>query len=115
MMTRSRNREVQFFVRSRGAHEAPIPVKILYPVSRDNVVHSLMHLARSTIRKYVRLDHIDQLVLPSSLKSYLKDSQYLYEEDGSPLPVFDVNQPPMTPPLPVHAAPPLPQRNSSIH
>lgn len=113
-MTRSRNKEIQFFVRSRGAHEAPTPVKILYPVSRDNVVHSLLHLTRSTIRKYVRLDHIDQLMLPSSLKSYLKDSQYLYEENGSPPPVFDTNQPPMPPPLPLHTAPPLPQRNPSI-
>lgn len=110
-MTRSRNREIQFFVRGRGQLDAPVPVNILYPISRDHVVHSLMHIARSSIRKHVRFDHLDKLNLPTTLKSYLKDPQYLYEESDEPVPVCDINQPPIPPPLPPSG---LRQRHSMI-
>lgn len=107
-MMKSRNKEIQIFVRARGPYEAPIPVNILYPVSRDNAVHSLLHLTRSTIRKRVRLDHIDYLTIPTHLKEYLKDSQYLYEQTDSALPVIDITQaPPLPPPT---KPPPLPPR-----
>lgn len=99
-MIRSRNKEVQYFVRARGPAEAPIPVNILYPISRDNIVHSLMHSARLVIRKHVRYDHIDQLFIPGSLKEYLKDAQYYVEDSDDPLPVCDVTKPPIPPPLP---------------
>lgn len=104
-MIKSRNKEVQYFVRARGPAEAPIPVNILYPISRDNLVHSLMHNARHVIRRQVRFDHIDKLHIPTSLKNYLKDAQYYYEESDTPLPVCDVTRPPLPPPLPAGPRP----------
>lgn len=115
MMTLSRDKKLQLFVRSRDMNEAPMPVYILYPISRDNVVHSLLHLARSTIRKYVRFDHIDGLILPSVLKGYLKDSQYLYEDSDSPPPVCDTSLiPPPPPTMRPSRPPPLPCRRNSM-
>ena len=99
-MINSRNKNVQYFIRSRLPQEAPIPVNILYPISRGNVVNSLMHNARLVIRKHIRFDHIDQLHIPTSLKDYLRDAQYYYEESDMPLPVCDVTREPLPPPLP---------------
>lgn len=99
-MIKSRNKDVQYFIRSRAPMEPPIPVNILYPISRGNVVNSLMHNTRLVVRKHVRFDHIDQLHIPSSLKSYLKDAQYYYEESEGPLPICDVTRDPLPPPLP---------------
>lgn len=43
----------------------PTPVQLLYPVSRFSSVKSLQHLCRFCIRQLVRIDHIQELPLPT--------------------------------------------------
>lgn len=56
-----------------------VEARLLYPVSRFLVVHSLAHLCRFEILLRVRKDHIDQLPLPERLKNYLHERQYYTE------------------------------------
>lgn len=105
-MIKSRNKDVQYFIRSHVPREPPIPVNILYPISRANLVNSLMHNSRLVIRARVRFDHIDQLPIPTSLKIYLKDSQYYCEDTMTPLPICDTTRDPLPPPLPPGRRPP---------
>uniref|UniRef100_A0A0R3SDK4 Suppressor of cytokine signaling 7 n=2 Tax=Hymenolepis diminuta TaxID=6216 RepID=A0A0R3SDK4_HYMDI len=56
-----------------------VEARLLYPVSRFLVVHSLAHLCRFEILLKVRKDHIDQLPLPDPLKKYLHERQYYTE------------------------------------
>jgi len=97
-MTQSRNKRVQYFIKPRIPSEPPVPVNILYPISRNDVVHSLLHLCRSTIRGNIRLDHIERLTIPSSLKDYVRDGQYYCEDTVTASPPYDVNRPPPPPP-----------------
>ena len=43
----------------------PTPVQLLYPVSRFSSVKSLQHLCRFCVRQLVRIDHIQELPLPT--------------------------------------------------
>lgn len=56
-----------------------VEARLLYPVSRFLVVHSLAHLCRFEILLKVRKDHIDLLPLPERLKKYLHERQYYTE------------------------------------
>uniref|UniRef100_A0A0R3TMI6 Suppressor of cytokine signaling 7 n=1 Tax=Rodentolepis nana TaxID=102285 RepID=A0A0R3TMI6_RODNA len=56
-----------------------VEARLLYPVSRFLVVHSLAHLCRFEILLKVRKDHIDHLPLPDPLKKYLHERQYYTE------------------------------------
>lgn len=56
-----------------------VEARLLYPVSRFFVVHSLAHLCRFEILLKVRKDHIDLLPLPERLKKYLHERQYYTE------------------------------------
>ncbi|VDD79147.1 unnamed protein product [Mesocestoides corti] len=56
-----------------------VEARLLYPVSRFLVVHSLAHLCRFEILLKVRKDHIDLLPLPDCLKHYLHERQYYTE------------------------------------
>ncbi len=56
-----------------------VEARLLDPVSRFLVVHSLAHLCRFEILLKVRKDHIDRLPLPGSLKHYLHERQYYSE------------------------------------
>lgn len=56
-----------------------VEARLLYPVSRFLVVHSLAHLCRFEILLKIRRDHIDQLPLPNHLKNYLQERQYYTE------------------------------------
>ncbi|KAL5971928.1 Suppressor of cytokine signaling 7 [Taenia solium] len=56
-----------------------VEARLLYPVSRFLVVHSLAHLCRFEILLKVRKDHIDLLPLPDRLKKYLHERQYYTE------------------------------------
>nr|XP_019965172.1 PREDICTED: suppressor of cytokine signaling 7-like [Paralichthys olivaceus] len=63
----------------------PTPVQLLYPVSRFSSVKSLQHLCRFCIRQLVRIDHIQELPLPTPLIAYLKKFYYYDpEEEVSP-------------------------------
>lgn len=60
-------------------NESHVEARLLYPVSRFLVVHSLAHLCRFEILLKVRKDQIDQLPLPDRLKKYLHERQYYTE------------------------------------
>ncbi|KAM7538108.1 hypothetical protein Aperf_G00000072246 [Anoplocephala perfoliata] len=60
-------------------NEGHVEARLLYPVSRFLVVHSLAHLCRFEILLKVRKDQIDQLPLPDRLKKYLHERQYYTE------------------------------------
>lgn len=48
----------------------PTPVQLLHPVSRLSSIKSLQHLCRFCIRQLVRVDHIQELPLPTSGSTY---------------------------------------------
>ncbi|XP_077574204.1 suppressor of cytokine signaling 7 isoform X2 [Stigmatopora nigra] len=77
----SKNGKFLYFLRSRVPGLPPTPVQLLYPVSRFSNVKSLQHLCRFCIRQIVRIDHIQQLPLPSSLVSYLSKFYYYDPEE----------------------------------
>jgi len=52
------------------------PVKLTRPVSRFAQVRSLQYLCRFVIRQHTRVDHIQSLPLPVSVKYWLKENQY---------------------------------------
>jgi len=75
-MAYSRSGQFLYFLRPNAPGLAPAPVQLLYPVSRLDSVPSLQHLCRFVIASRVRRDHIDFLPTPTSLKEYLKQTQY---------------------------------------
>ncbi|XP_062865309.1 suppressor of cytokine signaling 7-like isoform X2 [Trichomycterus rosablanca] len=79
----SKNGRFLYFLRSRVPGLPPTPVQLLYPVSRFSNVKSLQHLCRFCIRQLVRIDHIQELPLPTPLIGYLRKF-YFYdpEEEG---------------------------------
>ncbi|XP_041673265.1 uncharacterized protein LOC121529455 isoform X2 [Cheilinus undulatus] len=82
----SKNGKFLYFLRSRVPGLPPTPVQLLYPVSRFSSVKSLQHLCRFCIRQLVRIDHIQELPLPTPLISYLRKFYYYDpEEEISPL------------------------------
>ncbi|XP_031735761.1 suppressor of cytokine signaling 7-like [Anarrhichthys ocellatus] len=81
----SKNGKFLYFLRSRVPGLPPTPVQLLYPVSRFSSVKTLQHLCRFCIRQLVRIDHIQELPLPTPLISYLKKFYYYDpEEEISP-------------------------------
>ena len=59
-----------------GANSQSYPVKLTRPVSRFSQVRSLQYLCRFVIRQHTRVDHIQSLPLPISVKGWLKENQY---------------------------------------
>ncbi|XP_061701480.1 suppressor of cytokine signaling 7-like isoform X6 [Syngnathoides biaculeatus] len=59
----------------------PTPVQLLHPVSRLSRIKSLQHLCRFRIRQLVRVDHIQELPLPTPLIAYLRKFYYYDPEE----------------------------------
>ncbi|KAM9494440.1 suppressor of cytokine signaling 7-like isoform 2-T2 [Clarias gariepinus] len=76
----SKNGRFLYFLRSRVPGLPPTPVQLLYPVSRFSSVKSLQHLCRFCIRQLVRIDHIEELPLPTPLIGYLRKF-YFYDPE----------------------------------
>ncbi|XP_071510397.1 uncharacterized protein [Diadema antillarum] len=83
-MRHSRNGRFLYFLRPRWPGLPPIPLQLLYPISRFQKARSLQHMCRFVIRRHVRLDHIDALPLPRRLKEYLREGQYYTPDDIKP-------------------------------
>ncbi|XP_071240943.1 suppressor of cytokine signaling 7-like isoform X3 [Salvelinus alpinus] len=77
----SKNGTFLYFLRSRVPGLPPTPVQLLYPVSRFSSVKSLQHLCRFCIRQLVRIDHIQELPLPTPLIVYLRKFYYYDPEE----------------------------------
>ncbi|XP_034045967.1 uncharacterized protein LOC117527642 [Thalassophryne amazonica] len=77
----SKNGKFLYFLRSRVPGLPPTPVQLLYPVSRFSSVKSLQHLCRFCIRQLVRIDHIQELPLPTPLITYLRKFYYYDPEE----------------------------------
>ncbi|XP_029913773.1 suppressor of cytokine signaling 7-like isoform X2 [Myripristis murdjan] len=77
----SKNGKFLYFLRSRVPGLPPTPVQLLYPVSRFSSVKSLQHLCRFCIRQLVRIDHIQELPLPTPLIMYLRKFYYYDPEE----------------------------------
>ncbi|XP_059203313.1 suppressor of cytokine signaling 7-like isoform X2 [Centropristis striata] len=80
----SKNGKFLYFLRSRVPGLPPTPVQLLYPVSRFSSVKSLQHLCRFCIRQLVRIDHIQELPLPTPLISYQEISSNLKDRRPDP-------------------------------
>ncbi|XP_047664016.1 suppressor of cytokine signaling 7-like isoform X3 [Tachysurus fulvidraco] len=76
----SKNGRFLYFLRSRVPGLPPTPVQLLYPVSRFSSVKSLQHLCRFCIRQLVRIDHIQELPLPTPVIGYLRKF-YFYDPE----------------------------------
>jgi len=59
-----------------GGGNPSYPVKLTRPVSRFSQVRTLQYLCRFVIRQHTRIDHIQSLPLPVSVKGWLKENQY---------------------------------------
>jgi len=59
-----------------GMSSQSYPVKLTRPVSRFAQVRTLQYLCRFVIRQHTRVDHIQNLPLPVSVKGWLKENQY---------------------------------------
>ncbi|KAI9563995.1 hypothetical protein GHT06_007733 [Daphnia sinensis] len=59
------------YSRSRSPGSPSYPVRLTKPVSRFSEVLPLQYMCRFVIRQYVRMDHIEALPLPESLKSFI--------------------------------------------
>uniref|UniRef100_A0A8C6NWW1 Suppressor of cytokine signaling 7 n=1 Tax=Nothobranchius furzeri TaxID=105023 RepID=A0A8C6NWW1_NOTFU len=88
----SKNGKFLYFLRSRVPGLPPTPVQLLYPVSRFSSVKSLQHLCRFCIRQLVRIDHIQELPLPTSLISYLRKFYYYDPEEETSPPLQEVRE-----------------------
>nr|XP_046161878.1 suppressor of cytokine signaling 7-like isoform X5 [Oncorhynchus gorbuscha] len=77
----SKNGKFLYFLRSRVPGLPPTPVQLLYPVSRFSSVKSLQHLCRFCIRQMIRIDHIQELPLPTPLIVYLRKFYYYDPEE----------------------------------
>ena len=75
----SRNGQFLYFIRPSGPGSPPMPVHLLYPISRYRQMRSLQHMCRFCILQFLRRDHIDALGIPTRIKDYLKDPQYYVE------------------------------------
>ncbi|XP_006816023.1 uncharacterized protein LOC102803532 [Saccoglossus kowalevskii] len=83
-MAHSKNSKFLYFLRPRFTGAPPVPVQLTYPISRFKRVQTLQHICRFIIRRYVRLDHIETLPLPSKVKEYLLEGQYYTQDDVRP-------------------------------
>lgn len=75
----SKNGRFLYFLRPAGPGSPPLPIQLLYPVSRFFRVPSLQHMCRFLVLRRVRRDHIDFLPVPQKVKGYLLEKQYYVE------------------------------------
>ncbi|KAL8596752.1 hypothetical protein ACOMHN_046369 [Nucella lapillus] len=75
----SKNGRFLYFLRPAGPGSPPLPIQLLYPVSRFIRVPSLQHMCRFLVLRRVRRDHIDLLPVPQKVKGYLLEEQYYVE------------------------------------
>jgi suppressor of cytokine signaling 6/7 len=64
------------YSRARTPGSPSFPVRLARPVSRFTQVRSLQYLCRFVIRQHTRIDYIQRLPLPSSIKGWLEETQY---------------------------------------
>ena len=64
------------YSRARIPGSPSFPVRLARPVSRFAQVRTLQYLCRFCIRQYTRVDHIQHLPLPTSIKGWLEEGQY---------------------------------------
>jgi len=64
------------YSRARVPGSPSFPVRLAKPLSRFAQVRTLQYLCRFVIRQYTRVDHIQQLPLPFSIKGWLEEGQY---------------------------------------
>lgn len=64
------------YSRPRSPGYPAFPVRLTKPISRFTQVRSLQYLCRFVIRQNTRVDNIDKLPLPPSLKGYLEEGHY---------------------------------------
>jgi len=64
------------YSRSRSPGSPSYPVRLTKVVSRFSEVLPLQYMCRFVIRQYVRMDHIEALPLPESLKSFIVQGNY---------------------------------------
>ncbi|XP_062336439.1 suppressor of cytokine signaling 7-like isoform X1 [Osmerus eperlanus] len=88
----SKNGKFLYFLRSRVPGLPPTPVQLLYPVSRFSSVKSLQHLCRFCIRQQIRIDHIQELPLPTPLIIYLRKFYYYDPEEEMYLSIKDTGR-----------------------
>ncbi|XP_028840948.1 suppressor of cytokine signaling 7 isoform X2 [Denticeps clupeoides] len=88
----SKNGKFLYFLRSRVPGLPPTPVQLLYPVSRFSSVKSLQHLCRFCIRQLVRIDHIQELPLPTPLIVYLRKFYYYDPEEEMYMSIKEAGQ-----------------------
>lgn len=67
---------VYCYSRPRSPGHPAFPVRLTKPVSRFAHVRSLQHLCRFVIRETIRLDNIQKLPLPNSIKGYIEEGHY---------------------------------------
>ncbi|XP_041736408.1 suppressor of cytokine signaling 7 isoform X3 [Coregonus clupeaformis] len=97
----SKNGKFLYFLRSRVPGLPPTPVQLLYPVSRFSSVKSLQHLCRFCIRQLVRIDHIQELPLPTPLIVYLRKFYYYDPEEEMYMSIKETGQDTTTQPATV--------------
>ncbi|KAK3611772.1 hypothetical protein CHS0354_014123 [Potamilus streckersoni] len=78
-MINSSNGRFLYFIRPSGPGAPPLPIQLIYPVSRFAQMSSLQHMCRFRILQIVRRDHVDQLPIPTRIKEYLREAQYYVE------------------------------------
>ena len=64
------------YSRARTPGSPSFPVRLARPVSRFTYVRSLQYLCRFVIRQHTRVDYIQKLPLPTSIKGWLEETQY---------------------------------------
>lgn len=64
------------YSRARTPGSPSFPVRLARPVSRFTQVRSLQYLCRFVIRQHTRVDYIQKLPLPTSIKGFLEETQY---------------------------------------
>ena len=64
------------YSRSHTPGSPSFPVRLINPVSRFARVRSLQYLCRFVIRQYTRVDFVQNLPLPSTLKDWIERNQY---------------------------------------
>ncbi|XP_011313754.1 suppressor of cytokine signaling 4 [Fopius arisanus] len=64
------------YSRPRYPGHPAFPVRLTKPVSRFRHVRSLQYLCRFVIRQNTRLDNINKLPLPNTIKGYIEEAHY---------------------------------------
>lgn len=64
------------YSRGRSVDSRSFPVCLSKPVSRFSSLATLQHMCRFVLRQRVRIDHLEMLPLPPSVKAWLEETQY---------------------------------------